>query len=59
MKTSATQNVDGEPVGFLNRVFVYAYKGRLWGKALKKRSRVGYYALKWSLLAGLVVLVFV
>jgi beta-hydroxylase len=59
MKTSATQNVDGEPVGALNRVFAHAYKIRLWGKALKRRSRPGYYALKWALMAGLLLLIFV
>jgi len=59
MKTSATQNVDGEPVGALNHVFAHAYKIRLWGKALKQRSRAGYYALKWTLMVGLLVLIFV
>ena len=59
MKTSATQNVDGEPIGALNRVFGHAYKIRLWGKALKQRSRAGYYALKWTLMVGLLVLIFV
>jgi len=59
MKTSATQNVDGEPIGGLNRVFGQAYKIRLLGKKLKQRSRTGYYALKWTLIAGTLVLIFI
>ena len=59
MKASATQNVDGEPIGGLNRVFGHVYKFRLLGKKLKQRSRSGYYALKWTLIAGMLVLIFV
>jgi len=59
MKASATQNVDGEPIGGLNRVFGQAYKIRLLGKRLKQRSRSGYYALKWTLIVGTLVLIFV
>jgi beta-hydroxylase len=51
MRASATQNVEGEHVGGLNRFFAHAYKLRLWGKALKKRNRAAYYALKWTLIA--------
>lgn len=53
MSASATQNMEGEPVGILNRFFFHAYKLRLAGKALKARSRPAYYALKWLLIAAL------
>lgn len=59
MRMSATENVPGEPVGALNRFFAHAYKVRLWGKALKVRSRVGYYTLKWALMVGVLVAILV
>jgi beta-hydroxylase len=57
MTASETQNVAGERVGALNRLFPHLYKIRLAFKALKRRSRSGYYALKWTLLGALLVLV--
>jgi len=59
MKASATQNVEGEAIGFLNRLFGGFYQFRLRAKALKARSRAAYYVLKWLLLGGLFYLVFV
>lgn len=53
MAASATQNVEGEPVGALNKFFYYAYQVRLQGKALKAKSRLAYYVLKWALIGGL------
>jgi beta-hydroxylase len=57
--SSATQNVAGEPVGALNRLFPHLYKIRIAAKALKRRTRFGYYALKWTLMAALLCAVFV
>ena len=48
-----------EPIGGLNRVFGQACKIRLLGKQLKQRSRTGYCALKWTLIAGTLVLIFI
>lgn len=59
MTASATQNVEGEPVGALNKFFFYAYKVRLWGKALKARSRPTYYIGKWAIILGLLYWIFV
>jgi len=59
MKASATQNVEGEAIGGLNRMFGGFYQLRLRAKALKARSRTMYYVLKWALLGGLLYLVFV
>ena len=56
---SASRNQAGEPLGVLNRLFGPAYALRRAGKALKRRSRAGYYALKTVLVAGLLYWVFV
>ncbi len=54
MTASATQNVEGEPVGGLNKFFYHAYQVRLKGKALKARNRTAYYVGKWALIGLLV-----
>jgi beta-hydroxylase len=59
MTASATQNVEGEPVGALNKVFYYFYQLRMAAKRLKKRSRPTYYVGKWALIVGLIYVVFV
>lgn len=53
-----TENVPGERIGGLNRVFGHVYKARLAGKRLKKWNRTAYYALKWLLLGGLLFAIF-
>jgi beta-hydroxylase len=53
-----TENVPGERIGGLNRVFGHVYKARLAGKRLKKWNRTAYYALKWILLGGLLFAIF-
>ncbi|HEX2013539.1 MAG TPA: aspartyl/asparaginyl beta-hydroxylase domain-containing protein [Roseateles sp.] len=58
MTASATQNVEGEPVGALNKFFFYAYKIRIWGKELKKKSRPTYYVGKWAIILGLLYWIF-
>jgi beta-hydroxylase len=52
-RAAATQNIDGETIGFLNRLFAYAYRIRLVGKRIKAWNKVTYYAIKWSLIGGL------
>jgi beta-hydroxylase len=59
MKASATQNVEGESIGVLNRMFGGFYQIRTRAKQLKAWSRTTYYVLKWALLGGLFYLVFV
>jgi len=59
MKASATQNVEGEHIGGLNRMFGGFYRLRVRAKELKARSRTTYYVLKWALLGGLFYLIFV
>ena len=44
------QNVEGQPVGILNRLFGYAYRVRLVGNRIKTRTRFAYYCVKYALL---------
>jgi len=58
VKASATQNVDGESVGVLNKVFGKLYEIHLQSRRLKEWNRNLYYTLKYSLTAlilGLIV----
>jgi beta-hydroxylase len=49
VKASATQNVDGEHVGALNRTFAWLYEIHLVGRRIKEWNRKVYYALKYTL----------
>jgi beta-hydroxylase len=49
LKASATQNVDGEHVGALNRTFAWLYEIHLVGRRIKEWNRKVYYALKYTL----------
>ena len=49
VKASATQNVDGEHVGALNKVFAWLYEIHLVGRRIKEWNRKVYYALKYTL----------
>ena len=40
----------------LNRIFSFAYYLRLPGKALKKKSKLAYYIVKWLIVFGLLYL---
>ena len=54
-----TENVPGDKVGLLNRMFGFAYYLRYPGKALKRRNKYVYYAVKWLVLAAILYWVFV
>lgn len=58
VRASKTQNVEGEPVGALNKVFGYVYQVRLVGKRLKARSRLAYYMVKYVLFGALLYWIF-
>lgn len=58
MNASTTANVPGERIGGINRLFSRVIGIRLWGKRLKARSRVAYYALKWGAFAAVIGLFF-
>ena len=58
MTSAATQNLESEPIGGLNKFFYHAYKVRLVFKAFKARSRLGYYVVKWALILGILAAIF-
>jgi len=58
IRASQTENAPGDPVGVLNHVFNAVYRVRLVGKAIKKRSRLAHYTLKWLIFGSLLYLIF-
>ena len=58
IRAAAAQNVAGEPVGALNRIFGPVYRIRLLGKRLKAWHRPSYYLVKWLLFGALFSLAF-
>jgi beta-hydroxylase len=59
MRATRTENLEGDQVGLVNRLFSYVYQVRLFGKRIKEKSRFAYYTLKWALIGGIVYLIFV
>jgi beta-hydroxylase len=59
MRASETQNVDGEKIGVLNRLFALVYPIRIWSKKLKAWNRTAYYVWKWFFFGTLAYLIFV
>lgn len=53
IRAAATENVPGEHVGILNKIFSYVYHVRVLGKRIKAWNKPTYYVLKWLLLGGL------
>jgi beta-hydroxylase len=53
IRASQTENMEGDQVGVLNKIFGFAYYLRLPGKALKRKSKFAYYTVKWLILGGL------
>jgi beta-hydroxylase len=58
MAAASTQNVNGEPIGGINKVFAHAYKLRAMAKDLKARQRKLYFFGKWVLILGLLWAIF-
>ena len=58
VRATGTENLEGDKVGVLNRLFDVLYKGRAKAKRLKKNNRQLYYGLKWLLLGGAFYMVF-
>jgi beta-hydroxylase len=50
---SATQNEEGERVGWLNRIFGHVYRVRLVGKRMKAWNKRVYYTVKYLLIGGI------
>lgn len=58
LSQAASQNNQSEGLGFLNHIFEFLYKIRLFGKRLKTYNRTLYYAVKWSLILAILWLIF-
>lgn len=58
-RAAATQNMAGEKVGVLNKLFGFVYRGRLVAKRVKQWNKTGYYLLKWTLIGAALVWVLV
>jgi beta-hydroxylase len=56
IRASQTENVEGDRIGVLNRIFSVAYYIRLPAKALKRKSKTLYYIVKWAVFGGLLYL---
>jgi beta-hydroxylase len=54
VKASATQNVEGEHVGVLNKLFGGLYQIHLASRRVKQWNRTAYYALKYALTIAIV-----
>ncbi len=55
---SATKNLPGDKVGFLNRMFGTLYQVRLLGKKIKRANTTLYYILQYSLYLALIYWIF-
>jgi beta-hydroxylase len=58
VKITMTQNTDDEKVGVLNRISSFIYRLKIFFQSIKKWNRKVYYAGKYALMAGIVVLIF-
>lgn len=58
MSASATKNAPGDKVGAVNKAFAWIYKGRAFGKKIKAWNSTVYYAIQYSIYAGIIYLIF-
>jgi len=58
IRAAATENVPGEHVGVLNRVFEYIFKIRILGTRIKAWNKPVYYVIKWLLFAAIAYAIF-
>jgi beta-hydroxylase len=58
-KAAATQNVEGEKVGILNKIFGYVYYIRVLGKRIKRWNVAAYHTVKWALVGLILYALFV
>ena len=57
VKETATENMEGERVGTINRAFAHIYKVRLAGKRLKATHYRLYYVMKYSIYLSIPALI--
>jgi beta-hydroxylase len=59
VKGAASDNVEGERVGVINKAFSYLYEVHLVGRRIKEWNYRAYYALKFSLVGVVLAVIFV
>lgn len=58
MSESATQNLETDRIGFLNRIFKYVYQIRIVGTRLKSYNRTLYYSVKYMIFISIFYAIF-
>jgi len=63
IKASATQNIESEPVGLLNKFYAYVYdpvaaRVNAVAKRLKQKNRTAYSVVKYAIILGILLLIF-
>ncbi len=58
LRAAASPNQEGDRTGGINRIFGTVYAIRRFGKGIKKKSKTLYYVLKWTLVLGILALIF-
>jgi beta-hydroxylase len=58
IREGRTENVEGEPVGVLNKLFAYVYQVRLLGKRIKSWNKPIYYLVKFGILGALLYAIY-
>ncbi|MEI2417504.1 lipid A hydroxylase LpxO [Orrella sp. JC864] len=58
LRAAASPNQEGDRTGGINRIFGSVYAVRRFGKAVKRRSKPAYYAMKWTAVLGVLALIF-
>ena len=59
VKATATQNDDGEAVGVVNHISSYIYTAKGVFKRMKQVNRQLYYAAKYTLIGGILYLIYI
>lgn len=58
MSATATRNIEGDKVGFLNKIFSSVYQIRVVGKKIKAYNATLYYVLEYLIYAYLIYVIF-
>lgn len=58
MGAAVSRNTSDDRIGFINKLFSKLYKIREIGKAIKRKNRLTYYALKYLILGALIYWIF-
>ena len=59
VKAAATDNVEGERVGVINKAFTYLYEVNQFSRRIKAWNYRAYYVMKFSIVGAVLAVVFV